>query len=157
MNEIITNQALELQTVIYKAPALITLYVVSQTGGGHLDPSEEKSAKMYLSILSNQGPEELQDYFKEVKQTFEQDLNGLNKELPANSDKRKEEIELRLKPVKNFILTLPSAQGVVFKEALLSFIIHSRNANKDTLLSVILPFISDDLMKIEDERMRRIL
>lgn len=157
MNEIIQKQDQKLTTVIYKAPALITLYVASQVAKGHLEHSEEKSAKIYLSILCNQGPEDLLDYFKEVKQTFEQDLKGLNEELPTDSEMRKKEIEQRLKPVKKFISQLPSSQGIVFKDTLLSFIIHSRNANEDMLLSVILPFIADDLMKLEDERLRRIL
>lgn len=157
MNEIIQKQNEELIKVIYKAPALITLYVASQVSSGHLEPSEERSAKIYLSILCNQGDDELQDYFLEVKKTFEDDLEQLNKELPSNSDKRKDEIEMRLKPVKRFITTLPPSLGSRFREALLSIIIHSRNANNDILLSVVLPFISENLMKLEDERLRRIL
>ncbi len=157
MNEIIQKQTPELRNTIYKAPALITLYVASQVSTGYLEPSEERSAKIYLSILCHQGNEELQDYFLEVKKTFEEDLHLLNKELQADPEKRKDEIETRLKPVKRFITTLPSSLGSRFKEALLSIIIHSRNANNDTLLSVVLPFISEDLMKLEDDRLRRIL
>ncbi len=157
MNEIIQKQEEELQSAIYQTPALITLYVTSQVGQGHLEPSEERSAKVYLSIICNQGPEKFQDYFRKVQQTFEQDLKALNEELPKDSDKRKVEIEQRLKPVKEFISTLPSSQGIVFKDTLLSFIIHSRNTKEDTLLSFIYPLVSDNLMKLEDERLRRIL
>ncbi len=157
MHLIIQRQTPELQSVIFKAPALITLYVASQVSTGNLEPSERKSAKIYLSILSNQGADELRDYFSEVKKTFDNDLNRLNKELPADSEKRKDEIEQRLKPVRKFIASLPSSLGIMFKDALLSIIMHSRNSNNDTLLNVVLPIISDELIKIEDKRMREIL
>lgn len=157
MNEIIQKQKPELRKLLYKAPALITLYVASQVSSGNLEPSEERSAKIYLSILCNQGPEKLQDYFLEVKNTFEEDMAKLNKELPSDSEKRKDEIESRLKPVKKFIATLPASLGIQFKDTLLSIILHARNANNDTLLSVILPLISENFIKLEDERLRRIL
>ncbi len=157
MNEIIQKQDQELRSVIYKVPALITLFVVSQVAEGHLVPAEERTAKVYLSILSNQANEELQDYFQEVKKTFDDDIKTLNEELPKDTKKRKEKIEQLLQPAKIFLSQLPSPLGVVFKDALLGFVLHARDLRQDTLESVILPFISDDLRKIENERLRRIL
>ncbi len=157
MNEIIKKQDQELRNVIYKVPALITLFVVSQVAEGHLVPTEEKTAKVYLSILSNQADEALQDYFQEVKKTFDEDIKALDKELPKDTKKRKENIEQLLKPVKTFLSQLPSPLGVVFKDALLGFVSHARDYRQDILESVILPFVSDDLRKIENDRLRRIL
>jgi len=157
MNEIIEKQNQELRNVIYKVPALITLFVASQVAEGHLVPAEEKTAKVYLSILSNQADEALQDYFQEVKKTFENDIETLNKELPKNTKKRKEKIEQMLQPAKTFLAQLPSPLGIVFKDALLGFVSHARDSRQDFLESVVFPFVSDDLRKIENERLRRIL
>ncbi len=157
MNEIIQKQDQELRSVIYKVPALITLFVACQVAEGHLVPTEEKTAKVYLSILSNQAEEDLQDYFQEVKKSFDEDIKILDKELPKDTKKRKEKIEQLLQPVKTFLSQLPSSLGVVFKDALLGFVLHARNFRQDTLESVILPFISDDLRKIENEHLRKIL
>ncbi len=157
MNEIIKKQDQELRNIIYKVPALITLFVASQVAEGHLVPTEERTVKVYLSILSNQAYEELQDYFQEVKNTFDNDIGTLNEELPKDTKQRKEKIEQLLEPVKTFLSQLPSSLGVVFKDALLGFVSHARDVRQDTLASVILPFISDDLRKIENERLRRIL
>ncbi len=157
MNEIIQKQNQELRNVIYKTPALITLLVASQVAEGHLVPTEERTAKIYLSILSNQADEALQDYFQEVKKTFDDDIKTLNEELPEDTKKRKEKIEQLLQPVKTFLFQLPSSLGVVFKDALLGFVLHARNFTQDTLESVVFPFVSDDLRKIENERLRKIL
>ena len=157
MNEIIQRQDQELRNVIYKVPALITLFVASQVAKGHLVPTEEKKAKIHLSILSNQVEEELQDYFQEVKKSFDKDIEILDKELPKDTQKRKEKIEQLLQPVKTFLSQLPPSSGVVFKDALLGFVLHSRDSRQDILEGVVLPFISDDLRKIENERLRRIL
>ena len=157
MNEIIKKQDQELKNVIYKTPALITLFVASQVAEGHLVPAEERTAKVYLSVLSNQADKELQDYFQEVKKTFDDDIKILNEELPKDTKIRKEKIEQLLQPVKTFLSQLPSSSGIVFKDALLGFVSHARDFRQDTLESVILPFVSDDLRKIENERLRRIL
>lgn len=157
MNEIIKKQNQELRDVIYKVPALVTLFVACQVAEGHLVPTEERTAKVYLSILSNQAEEDLQDYFQGVKKTFESDIETLDKELPKDTKKRKEKIEQLLAPVKTFLAQLPSPLGVVFKDALLGFVLHARDLRQDTLEGVMLPFISDDLRKIENERLRRIL
>ncbi len=157
MNEIIKKQNQELKNVIYKTPALITLFVASQVAGGHLVPAEERTAKVYLSVLSNQAGKELQDYFQEVKKTFDDDIKTLNEELPKDTKIRKEKIEQLLQPVKTFLSQLPPSSGIVFKDALLGFVLHARDFRQDTLESVILPFVSDDLRKIENERLRRIL
>ncbi len=157
MNEIIKKQDQELRNIIYKVPALITLFVASQVAEGHLVPTEERTAKVYLSILSNQAEEALQDYFQEVKKTFESDIETLDAELPKDTKKRKEKIEQLLQPAITFLTQLPSPLGVVFKDALLGFVSHARDFRQDILESVILPFISDDLRKIENERLRRIL
>jgi hypothetical protein len=157
MNEIIKEQDQKLRDVIYKVPALITLFVVSQVAEGHLVPTEERTAKVYLSILSNQADEALLDYFQEVKKTFESDLETLDAELPKDTKKRKEKIEELLQPAKAFLAHLPSPLGVVFKDALLGFVSHARDYRQDILESVMLPFISDDLRKIENDRLRRIL
>ncbi|MBE0649866.1 MAG: hypothetical protein IH595_03390 [Bacteroidales bacterium] len=156
MNEIIQNQKEELKDLIYKAPALITLYAVNHRGES-LGPSEERAAIIYLSILCNQGPEELQDFFVDVKKTFQECLSKLDKSLPKGEKERKAEIEEQLLPVKHFINTLPLSYKTIFKEALLGFLTHARGVVGDTLESVILPFISDNLRKIENERMRWIL
>lgn len=157
MNEFIHNQDQELQDLIYKTPALVTLFAISHRGDKHLEPTEERSSGIYLSVLCNQGPDKLQDYFKEVKKNYHEELRELHKELPQDADSRKSEIEARLRPVKKFITTLPESHRVIFKDALLGFITHTRSVVGDTLESVMLPFISDNLRKIEDERMRRIL
>ena len=157
MNEIIKKQDQELRDIIYKVPALITLFVVSQVAEGHLVPAEERTAKVYLSVLSNQADEAFQDYFREVKKTFDNDIKTLNEELPKDTKKRKEKIGQLLRPVKRFLSQLPPSLSIVFKDALLGFVAHSRDFRQDTLESVVLPFISDDLRKIEDERLRRIL
>ncbi len=157
MNEIIKKQNQGLQNVIYKVPALITLFVTCQIAEGHLVPTEERTAKVYLSILSNQADEALQDYFQEVKKTFENDIEILNKELPKDTKERKEKIEQLLQPAKTFLSQLPSPLGVVFKDALLGFVSHARDSRQDILESMIFPFVSDDLRKIENERLRRIL
>jgi len=157
MNEIIKKQNQELQNIIYKVPALVALFVASQIAGGHLVTTEERTAKIYLSILSNQADEALQDYFQEVKKTFENDIETLDKELPKDIKKRKEKIEQLLQPAKMFLSQLPPPLGVVFKDALLGFVSHTRDFRQDILESVLLPFISDDLRKIENERLRRIL
>ena len=156
MNEIIKNQDKELQEVIYKAPALLTLYAVSHRNK-NLEPMEERAAAIYLSVLCNQGPDEFQDFFREVNKTFGNDLSYLNEVLPKGQEERKTEIENRLLPVKRFINELSEEQGVVFKDALLGFITHAKSAVGETLESVMLLFISDNLRKIEDERMRGIL
>lgn len=156
MNKFIKNQNEELQKLIYKAPALLTLYVVSHRGKS-LGPSEERSAEIYLSVLCNQGPDEFREFFEEVKKTFNDDLDHLNKELPKGQKERKFEIENQLVPVKHFLDKLPLNQGVAFRDALLGFITHARSFVGDALESVMLPFISDNLRKIEDERMRGIL
>ena len=157
MNEIIKKQNQELQNIIYKVPALVTLFVASQVAEGHLVPTEERTAKVYLSILSNQADEALQDYFQEVKKTFDDEIKVLDEELPKDTKKRKEKIEQLLKPAITFLSQLPSPLGVVFKDALLGFVSHARDYRQDILESVILPFISDDLRKIENDRLRRIL
>ena len=157
MNEIIKKQNQELQNIIYKVPALVTLFVASQVAEGHLVPTEEKTAKVYLSILSNQADEALQDYFQEVKKTFDDEIKALDEELPKDTKKRKEKIEQLLKPAITFLSQLPSPLGVVFKDALLGFVSHARDYRQDILESVMLPFISDDLRKIENDRLRRIL
>jgi len=157
MNEIIKKQDQELRNVIYKVPALITLFVASQVAEGHLVPTEEKTAKVYLSILSNQADEALQDYFQVVKKTFEDDIETFDKDLPKDAQKRKEKIEQLLQPAKIFLSQLPSPFGVVFKDTLLGFVSHARDFRQDILESVILPFVSDDLRRIENERLRRIL
>ncbi|GMT44207.1 MAG: hypothetical protein IEMM0006_0039 [bacterium] len=157
MNEIIKKQDQELQNVIYKVPALITLFVASQATEGHLVPTKERTAKVYLSILSNQADEALQDFFQEVKKTFDKDIETLNEELPKEAKKRKEKIEQLLQPVVIFLSQLPRPLGVVFKDALLGFVSHARDFRQDFLESVLLPFISDDLRKIENDRLRRIL
>ena len=157
MNEIIKKQNQELQNIIYKVPALVTLFVASQVAEGHLVPTEERTAKVYLSILSNQADEALQDYFQEVKKTFDDEIKVLDEELPKDTKKRKEKIEQLLKPAITFLSQLPSPLGVVFKDALLGFVSHARDYRQDILESVMLPFISDDLRKIENDRLRRIL
>ncbi len=157
MNEIIKKQDRELRNIIYKVPALITLFVASQVAEGHLVPTEERTARVYLSILSNQADEALQDYFQEVKKTFENDIEVLNKELPKGTKERKEKIEQLLQPAKTFLSQLPAPLNIVFKDALLGFVSHARDYRQDILESVILPFISDDLQRIENERLRRIL
>ncbi len=157
MNEIIQKQNQELKDIIYKVPALITLFVASQVAKGHLVPTEERMAKVYLSILSNQANEALQDYFLKVKKTFESDVKTLNEELPKETLKRKEKIEQLLQPAKIFLAQLPQPLGVVFKDALLGFVSHTRDFRQDILESVLLPFISEDLRKIENKRLRRIL
>jgi len=157
MNEIIKKQDQELQHVIYKVPALITLFVASQVAERHLVPREERTAKIYLSILSNQADEALQDYFQEVKKTFENDIKTLDEELPKDAQKRKEKIEQLLQPAKIFLSQLPPRLSVMFKDALLGFVSHARDYRQDLLESVMLPFISDDLQKIENKRLRRIL
>ncbi|MBN2638354.1 MAG: hypothetical protein JXR65_04635 [Bacteroidales bacterium] len=157
MNEIIQNQDQELQRVIYQIPALITLYAISHRGEKHLDPKEEKSAAIYLTVICNQGPEKFKDFFKEVKKTFKKDLHELNEELPGETENRKAEIEKRLLPVKTFLKDLPETHEVPFKDALFGFATHTRSVVGDTLESVMLPFISDNLRKIEDERLHRIL
>jgi hypothetical protein len=156
MNELIQKQKEDLKDLIYKVPALLTLYAVSHRGES-LEPSEERSAAIYLSVLCHQGPELLRDFFLEVKKSFTDDLYQLDQELPKGHEERKKEVEIRLIPVKRFIAALPGGEGVVFKDALLGFITHARSAVGDTLESVMLPFISDNLRKIEDERMRWIL
>ncbi len=156
MNEIIQEQKEELRTLIYKAPALLTLYAISHRGE-HLENCEERSATIYLSVLSNQGPRQFKDYFMEVKKHFTENLVKLDQELPKGHDERQLEIENRLLPVKRFIAALPASQGIAFKEALLGFITHARSALADTLESVLLPFVSDNLRKIENQRMRFIL
>jgi len=157
MNEIIQKQDQELKDIIYKVPALITLYVASQVAEGHLVPAEEKSAKIYLSILCNQANETLQDYFKKVKESFDENIELLDKELPKNPEERKEKIEQLLEPVKTFLSRLPSSQGIVFKDALLGFVSHARDYRQDTLEGVVFPFVSDELRRIEDKRLRKIL
>ncbi len=157
MNEIIKKQDPELRNVIYKVPALITLFVASQIAEGHLVPAEERTAKVYLSVLSNQADEAFRDYFREVKKSFGEDIETLNKELPEDTKKRKEKIEQLLQPVKIFLSQLPPSSGIVFKDALLGFVLHTRDFRQDTLESIVLPFVSDDLRKIENERLRRIL
>lgn len=156
MNELIQKQKEELKELIYKVPALLTLYAVSHRGES-LEPSEERSATIYLSVLCHQGPENLRDFFVEVKKSFTDDLYQMDRKLPKGHEERKKEIESRLFPVKRYIATLPGGQGIIFKDALLGFITHARSAVGDTLESVMLPFISDNLRKIEDERMRWIL
>lgn len=156
MNKFIKNQKEELQKLIYKAPALLTLYAVSHRDK-HLGPAEERAAAIYLSVLCNQGPDEFQDFFKEVKKSFNDDIELLNNELPKGQKERKTEIEERLKPVKHFLDRMPEHEGAVFRDALLGFITHARSFVGDTLESVMLPFISDNLRKIEDKRMRGIL
>lgn len=156
MNELIRNQNRELKELIYKTPALLTLYSICHRGK-RLEPSEERSASIYLSVLCNQGPDELKEFFGDVKETFNEDLDRLNKELPKGQEERKNKIEEQLLPVKHFIMNLPGGQGVLFKDALLGFITHTRSAVGDALESVMLPFISDNLRKIEDERMLKIL
>ncbi len=157
MNEIIQKQDQELKDIIYKVPALITLYVASQVAEGHLVPAEEKSAKIYLSILCNQANESLKDYFIKVKESFDEDIEMLDKELPKDSDKRKEKIEQMLKPVKTFLYQVPEPTGILFKDALLGFVSHARDYRQDTLEDVVFPFASDELRKIENERLRKIL
>ena len=157
MNEIIKKQNQELQNIIYKVPALVTLFVASQVAEGHLVPTEERTAKVYLSILSNQADEALQDYFQEVKKTFDDEIKVLDEELPKDTKKRKEKIEQLLKPAITFLSQLPAPLRVVFKDALLGFVSHARDYRQDILESVMLPFISDDLRKIENDRLRRIL
>ncbi len=156
MNKFIKKQKAELQELIYKTPAYLTLYAISHRDK-HLEQSEGRSAGIYLSVLCNQGPEEFKDFFKEVKETFNDDLNTLNKELPKGQKERKTEIEERLVPVKHFIDKIPGNQGIVFRDALLGFITHARSYVGEALESVMLPFISDNLRKIGDERMREIL
>ena len=156
MNEVIQNQKEELKELIYKVPALLTLYAVSHRVK-HLEPSEERSATIYLSVLCNQGPDDFKDFFTEVKKTFSDDLSRLDSELPKGQEARKTEIENLLLPVKHFINKLPKDQGVIFKDALFGFVTHARSVVGDTLESVMLPFVSDNLRKIEDERMRGIL
>ncbi len=157
MIEIIQKQNEELQKIIYKVPALITLYVASQVAEGHLVPAEEKSARIYLSILCNQANESLKDYFIKVKESFINDIEMLDKELPKDSDKRKEKIEQLLKPVKTFLYQIPDPTGILFKDALLGFVSHARDYRQDTLEGVVFPFVSDELRRIEDKRLRRIL
>ena len=156
MNEILQNQKEELQKLINKAPALLTLYAVCHRDK-RLEHSEERSVGIYLSVLCNQGPDELKDYFLDVKKTFNDDLDQLNNELPKGREERKKEIEEMLLPVKQFIIRMPEEKGEIFRDALLGFITHARSAVGDTLESVMLPFISDNLRKIGDKRMRAIL
>jgi len=96
MNEIIQKQDQELKDIIYKVPALITLYVASQVAEGHLVPAEEKSAKIYLSILCHQANETLQDYFKKVKESFDENIELLDKELPKNPEERRKALFLKM-------------------------------------------------------------
>lgn len=156
MNEFIQDQNEKLKGLIYKTPALLTLYSICHRDE-RLEPAEERSAAIYLSVLCNQGPEEFKDFFTEVKENFTDDLKILDNELPKGHEERKKKIEECLLPVKHFMMTLPGSRGIVFKDALLGFITHTRSAVGDTLESVMLPFISDNLRKIEDERMRGIL
>lgn len=157
MNEFINVQDQDLQKVIYQTPALITLYALSNRDENHLNSREEKSAVIYLTVICNQGSDKFKDYFKEVKKTFKKDLHELNEELPGETENRKAEIEKRLLPVKKFIKELPETHQVPFKDALFGFATHTRSVVGDTLESVMLPFISDNLRKIEDQRLRRIL
>ncbi len=157
MNEIIAEQPKELREVIYRAPALISLYVAARLGEGHLASSEIKSVKQYASILSHQGPDDVQDYYKEVRKTIVNDIEELDQQLPDDKNERQKEIEKRLQPVKAFISKLPVETGEVFKDTLLSFIIHARNATEDTMVSFVLPFVMDELVKLEDERLQKLL
>ena len=156
MNEILQNQKEELKELIFKTPAFLTLYAVSHKDN-RLEHAEERSVSIYLSVLCNQGPDELKDFFLEVKKTFNDDLNHLNKELPKGREERKKKIEATLLPVKQFIKSMPEEKGEIFRDALLGFITHARSTVGDTLESVMLPFISDNLRKIGDKRMRAIL
>ena len=157
MIELIQDQDHELQQLLFQTPALITLYEVSHRGVKHLDPIEEKQAAIYLTVICNQGPEKFKDFFKEVKKSFKHNLHALNEELPGEAEKRRAEIEKRLRPAKKFIAQLPETHQTSFKDALFGFATHTRSVVGDTLESVILPFISDNLRKIEDERLHRIL
>lgn len=157
MNQIIAEQPKELKELIYKAPALISLYVAARLGDGHLASSEIKSVKQYASILSHQGPDDLQDYYKEVRKSIVYDIEELDKQLPDDKNERQKEIEKRLQPVKAFISKLPVESGEVLKDTLLSFIIHARNATEDTMVSFVLPFVMDELVKLEDERLQKLL
>ncbi len=157
MKEFIEKQDKETQALVYKAPALITLFVASSIENGKLSPVEEKSAKKYIYILSYESDEALADYFQHVEKTFEDDILELDKILPKNTAERKERIEEMLDPVRTFIDQLPESIGVVFRDDLLGFIKHTRNVRHDTLEAIVLPIISDELKKYEETRLRRLL
>ncbi|MBV6647514.1 MAG: hypothetical protein KI790_18795 [Cyclobacteriaceae bacterium] len=90
----------EVQTLL-KAPVYVAILIAG--ADGKIDKTERKEAVDIARAKQSRAREQLVDYYKEVGDAFEQNLNQLITELPDDADERISAITSELRKL-NYIL-----------------------------------------------------
>lgn len=131
--------------LLLKAPVYMSLLAAQHDGT--LLPKERNAALKLSHIKTFSSSVELQDYFKDVEKSFEENLNSLDKSLPAGFEERKKTIEKKLLKIKNILDRIEYNYATKLTKNLNSFLKHVYKTHSNLYEVIVLPLFFDYINK----------
>lgn len=122
---------------LLKFPAYVSL--LAANADGKLDDREKLSAIELAHIKSYSCDPILEDFFKEVDENFEKNLQQLDKSLPKEKSKRDAAIINELQKIESFLSKLEPETIAVIHKSMNTFKDHISLAHHNVLIDFLFP------------------
>ncbi len=128
---------------LLNAPALLSIY--SANHNGKLTKDEIHAVLDYNKIESYSSPNFLHDFFNEVAPNLREKIEQFETILPNDKNLRREAIEKKLQPVREYLENLKENEANEIKKALLGFVEHIYYTHESIFEEVLFPVFSSHL------------
>lgn len=124
---------------LLKFPAYMSL--LAANADGKMDETEKKSAIKLTHIKTFHSDPKLAAFYAAVSKTFEQDIETLNKQLPAERHVRQEVIETKLKELADILAKLNPDYQEAMVRSMHAYKDHVSHAHYNVLESFVMPIV----------------
>jgi len=124
---------------LLKFPAYMSL--LAANADGKMDEKEKKAAIKFTHIKTFHSDPKLATYYAAVGQTFEQDIEALDNQLPAERHARQKDIEAELKKLTNILAKLSPDFQQAMVRSMYAYKDHVSHAHYNVLESFVMPIV----------------
>jgi hypothetical protein len=124
--------------MLLKFPAYITLLAANIDD--RLDEEDKKSAIKYAHIKTFSSNPLLEEFYRDADKVFKDNLEELDKALPADRESREAAIKRELIKLDNILVKLGHIYGSTMHRSMVSFKEHVSKAHHNVLVDFVFPF-----------------
>ena len=123
--------------LLLKFPVYVSLLPANTDG--KLDDTEKHSGIEFAHVKTYSSDPLLADFFKEVNENFEKNLQKLNNSLPQGKAKRDVAIKAELNNIESIVSKLGPKNTAVFHQSMKTFKEHISRAHHNILVDFLFP------------------